>query len=94
MLKWLKLTKTNETAIETKCEAHKIHFVKRYTGCVPQDQRSDLLMNYNPAAVILASLSYSLPSKYLTHVGLCNFLSLSLIRITGSLRAGVSSVHP
>ena len=34
-------------------------------------------MNYNPAAVILASLSYSLPSKYLTHVGLCNFLSLS-----------------
>lgn len=33
-------------------------------------------MNYNPVAVILASLAYILPSKYLTHVGPCT-LSLS-----------------
>jgi len=72
MPKWLKLTKTNETAIETKREAHKIHFVKRYRGYIPQDQRRDLLMNYNPVAIILASLPYILPSKYLTHVGPCN----------------------
>lgn len=34
-------------------------------------------MSYNPVAMILASLAYILPSKYLTHVGPCNSLSIS-----------------